>query len=509
MGKFETASSAPRKKDKELKSNPSKDIEDLSESCRNRFADSWKDSVPRNPSETFNTGTVLVFPAGTVLWPERNYGSGEITSEQPTELQVESRDYESIRFKNPHDDNIYAIRKENIPAALPTRFETRLNLQDTVKDEMSNILKNRFDEDTNIPVKGLIWNLYLRFDFQNREVSLYTSFPKKDKRDTENAYYGKNQCDKLASIGTFNESKQLARDTEDPFMQTLSSESAEALYAEAIHRQPSMMADARYERRSERLRTLITIEEKVGKGDDAVLTREELKLLCDIENEIPGIRFDDQRIVDILSTRNAKEDAPLALGYAPEQIAWSKDSVSENTKVYIGELFEDIFTLPDLEHIYISFPERKIERMIQSIGGKTGKQLVREIENKDIYVDPAARSELSNDSFPTLDDKEQIEYVRLEAGDLINAPNSMTTQEIVAQAEKFGLEFCPREFAAHLRLDRNLDYTIVMTDETTNMFTLGNWPRSLEIRTDIEPQKDWSEAKVKFAFRCNRATKKA
>lgn len=133
----------------------------------------------------------------------------------------------------------------------------------------------------------------------------------------------------------------------------------------------------------------------------------------------------------------------------PEQIALSQYEITENTKIYIGQLSKEILQT-DIEHIYTAFPEGKIEKGDLGIGGKTKEDLKKEIKEK-FEINSNAESMLDNPDFTTSKNIEQLKLIKLKVGDLGFTKNP-TIDELYAKAEEFGLELCPAEVGPHLRL---------------------------------------------------------
>jgi hypothetical protein len=148
---------------------------------------------------------------------------------------------------------------------------------------------------------------------------------------------------------------------------------------------------------------------------------------------------------------------------APEEIALNQNEITENTKIYIGQLSKEIFQT-NIEHIYTTFPEGKIEKGSLEIGGKTKDELKKEIKEK-FQLSSYAESMLDNPDFEKqlyentdapreqwkLKNPEQLDLVKLKVGDLGFTKNP-TTDELYAKAQEFGLEICPAEVGPHLRL---------------------------------------------------------
>lgn len=180
------------------------------------------------------------------------------------------------------------------------------------------------------------------------------------------------------------------------------------------------------------------------------LTREELIFLYEIDRPILyfGHKRDPQ-IDEIRKCRNSKEDAPIIFECEPDEVAYGEKNVKENTKVYIGKFFKKIFQ-KDFEHIYTGFPEGKIRKMKAEIGGKSKEDLIGELKNN-FRVSKTAEEMLKSTDFTVLEDKEQIDLVKLTVRDL-GFPKGATTDEIYEKAKELGLELCPAETGPYLRL---------------------------------------------------------
>lgn len=219
-----------------------------------------------------------------------------------------------------------------------------------------------------------------------------------------------------------------------------------------------------YEKKSADMKRLTQLEEKNSKKQE--LTKEDLLFLYEINNPINGFGYQkDPRIKEIIETRNSREDAPIVLECQPEEIAWGKDEYDEKAnnnqeaKAYIGPLFPGIFKL-NIEKIYTSFPEGKIDQVEMAIGGQTKEELLKEIDNRaklndpneKIYISDDAQSMMDNLEFITLEKAEVIDLVRLKVRDL-GFLQRIRLQDICTKAEELGLELCPPEVGPQLRLD--------------------------------------------------------
>jgi len=232
--------------------------------------------------------------------------------------------------------------------------------------------------------------------------------------------------------------------------------------AEIVEKKMNEFSGAeKYRKASSDMKFLTQIEKKI-KAEEK-LDKNDLIFLYEIESSIEGFGYQrDPRIEEIRKTRNPKEDAPIVFDCNSEEIAWNPEDITENTKAYIGKLEFDIFDLIqkyNIEHLYASFPEGKIEQGKMEIGGMTEEELERMIKNRkdeqgrDYQISSYAKSRMNHQDFIVSLEKnpETIDLVRLKVRDLGFTENP-TTDELYKRAEELGLELCPPETGPHLRL---------------------------------------------------------
>ena len=207
-----------------------------------------------------------------------------------------------------------------------------------------------------------------------------------------------------------------------------------------------------YEKKAGDMKLLTTIENKTKNNQP--LSKQELVFLYEIDILIEGFGYQkDPRIKELRDQRDLKEDAPIVFECSPNQIAWNKEEINQNTKAYVGPLFKDIFKkLNHLEHIYTSFPEGKIHRQTIEIGGKTAEQLEEEISKAGMKINDYAKFMMKSKEFKLQIKSEKIDTVRLKVKDLFGDNQNHTTEEIYKKAEEFILELCPPEVGPHYRL---------------------------------------------------------
>jgi len=208
----------------------------------------------------------------------------------------------------------------------------------------------------------------------------------------------------------------------------------------------------KYKKISADMRRLTEIDKKTKQSQS--LTKDDLIFLYEINERIEGFGYQrDPRIKEIKYQRNPREDAPIVFECEPSQIAWRQDDINKNTKAYIGPLFKGIFQA-NIENIFTSFPEGKIQDYHIEIGGKTKDQLKKELKEKNITISDYADNILESPDFIVSKKKEEMDLVRFTVGDL-GFPNGAATDKIYKRAEELGLELCPAEVGPHLRLQNS------------------------------------------------------
>jgi hypothetical protein len=210
-------------------------------------------------------------------------------------------------------------------------------------------------------------------------------------------------------------------------------------------------ADA-YRKKSEDMRMLTALEKK--RENDEPFTKDDLVFLYEINGTIEGFGYQkDPRIAELREGRSVEEDMLVIFECTREQIAHVPSQINENTKAYVGQLEPGIFQkLPEnLEHVYTSFPEKKIRRENVEIGGKSADQLISEMEAAGIYISDDAKSMLKNGEFVPGKNPEEATLIRLTVADL-GFKSSTTTDQIYERAQNLGLELCPADTGPNYRL---------------------------------------------------------
>ena len=210
-------------------------------------------------------------------------------------------------------------------------------------------------------------------------------------------------------------------------------------------------ADA-YRKKSEDMRMLTALEKK--REEDVPFTKNDLILLYEINGTIEGFGYKkDPRIDELRQARNTEEDMLVIFECTREEIAHVPSQINENTKAYVGQLEPGIFQrLPEnLEHVYTSFPEKKIRRENVEIGGKSAEQLISEMEAVGINIADNAKSMLKNREFVPGKNPVEATLIRLTVAEL-GFKSGATTDQIYERAQILGLELCPPDTGPNYRL---------------------------------------------------------
>lgn len=210
-------------------------------------------------------------------------------------------------------------------------------------------------------------------------------------------------------------------------------------------------ADA-YRKKSEDMRILTSLEHKKEKEEP--FTKDDLVFLYEINSSIEGFGYQkDPRIAELRKDRNTEEDMLTIFECTKDQIAHVPSGITESTKAYVGQLEPGIFQkLPDtLEHVYTSFPEKKIRRENIEIGGKSKEQLISEMEALGININSYVKSMMDNPDFVVGSSREEAKLIRLTVADL-GFKTSATTDQIYERAQALGLELCPPDTGPNYRL---------------------------------------------------------
>lgn len=211
-------------------------------------------------------------------------------------------------------------------------------------------------------------------------------------------------------------------------------------------------ADA-YRKKSEDMRLLTALEHK--RENNEPFTKDDLVFLYELNAPIEGFGYKkDPRVEELRRDRNPNKDMLVIFECTRDQIAHVPNEITENTKAYVGPLEPGIFQkLPEgLEHVYTSFPEKKIRRENIEIGGKSAAQLISEMEAAGININADTKHMLRSREFVP-SERVEATLIRLTVADLgFSFTRGATTDQIYERAQKLELELCPPDTGPHYRL---------------------------------------------------------
>lgn len=277
----------------------------------------------------------------------------------------------------------------------------------------------------------------------------------------------------------------------------------------------------KYQKVSADMKQVTSIWEKTFKEDRKTgektslnpnLTREELIFLYEIDSTIDGFGYQrDPRIEEILDTRKSEEDAMIIFQCSQNQIAKNPNEVNESTKAYIGpwsvEIFQKIKAYSNIEHLYESFPDKKIFlQTIKTIPTLDSPPKAQEaLDKENIYTSDWGKDILQKTEFS----KESKEYdlVRFSVAQL-GFPNGATIEKIYKKAEELGLELCPAEVGPLLRLQSKIkDWTSIAMEQVSdrdgdpNIFHLVSDGDQLRLYGSIARSDEQWDSSYQFVFR--------
>ncbi|MBU6214428.1 hypothetical protein KGM48_01095 [Patescibacteria group bacterium] len=212
-------------------------------------------------------------------------------------------------------------------------------------------------------------------------------------------------------------------------------------------------ADA-YRKKSADMKMLTALDQK--KEQDQPFDKDDLVFLYEINSSIEGFGYQtDPRIAELRQERNVEEDMLTIFECTKDEIAYVPSQITKDTKAYVGQLEPGIFQkLPEgLEHMYTSFPEKKIRRDSIEVGGKSAEQLISELKAAGIQItNNAMRMLLNKKAFIPTKDLEDMTLIRLAVDDLLDFEQDPSTDRIFERAQELGLEICPPDTGPAWRL---------------------------------------------------------
>ena len=201
-------------------------------------------------------------------------------------------------------------------------------------------------------------------------------------------------------------------------------------------------------RKGKEVKNLAEVERKLQTKE--ALPREDLIFLYGID--IKGFGYErDPRIKEIVKERNPDND--LFIIFNKDQIALTPEEINEKIEIYIGELKPKVFDLIQrygISQIYTSFPKSRIFQMPLTIGGKSKKELGKELKRKEIRQGYQAY-EIDKEDLFFSEKIKQINLVKLSVKDL-GFSHGAVFEEIYQRVQELGLELCSAETAVYLRL---------------------------------------------------------
>lgn len=206
-----------------------------------------------------------------------------------------------------------------------------------------------------------------------------------------------------------------------------------------------------YRKKSNDMRTLTALEKK--REQEGFFTKDDLLFLYEVNASIEGFGYEkDPRIGELRRDRNLEEDMLVIFDCTKAEIAHVPNEINASTKAYVGPLEPGVLQkLPEnFEHVYTSFPDKKIRRENVEVGGKDAKQLTRELEAAGINISNYTKDMLKSPDFVARK-REEITLIRLTVADLGFSRNA-TTDQIYARAVELGLELCPPDTGPNYRL---------------------------------------------------------
>lgn len=266
-----------------------------------------------------------------------------------------------------------------------------------------------------------------------------------------------------------------------------------------------------YDKKAGDMKKVTELIKKQEKGEQ--FSKEDLVFLYEIDNVIEGFGYDkDPRIEQLRKSRNLEKDAAIVFECDPEEIIRNPNEVNENTKAYIGpwsvEIFQKIRNYPNIEHLYESFPDKKIFlQTIETNPNIDSPQRAQDILEKenDVYISDWGKDILQKTEFSK--EGKKYDLVRFTVGQL-GLSTGATTDQIYQRAEQLGLELCPAEVGPLLRLQSKAkEWTLIAMKQITDrighpdVFSLNSGGEQLKLNgDDAKPGKEWNDG-IRFVFR--------
>jgi len=237
-----------------------------------------------------------------------------------------------------------------------------------------------------------------------------------------------------------------------------------------------------YKKKSEDMRQLTALERKQENREE--FTKEDLEFLYEMKSPIEGFGYEkDPRIEELRDARDVETDMLIIFECTTDQIAHNTSEINENTKAYVGDwninVWRKIKQFGNIQHLYESFPEKKIFMMTLETDPSinTPEKAEQALTDKGIWISDYGKDILYKTEFS----KEAQEYELVQfTVDQLGLQRGATTDEIYAKAHELGLELCPAEVGPQLRLKYSgTDWKFIAMKHITdrhgypNVFYLG------------------------------------
>ena len=220
-------------------------------------------------------------------------------------------------------------------------------------------------------------------------------------------------------------------------------------------------------------RKFTALEKKVI--SDEPLNKDDLTYLYHLSYSAHLIDHKDE-LYRFRAQRNPKEDILTIFDCSKDEVAYNAQEITEKTKIYIGEIGQDLFKkLPEsIERIYTDFSARvdrrlEIKRKNIEIGGKTKDELLRELEMANFKITDDARKLINEAPSKPNNDVESRTFIELPCGALgiySGEFYSKTYSDLESKAFGTGLYRCSLEDA--------LAYILYKKPENKLMAAVGN-----------------------------------
>ena len=208
-----------------------------------------------------------------------------------------------------------------------------------------------------------------------------------------------------------------------------------------------------YQKKVVDMKLLTEIDHKTRLGTQ--LEPSDISFLYEVDTPIQGFGFSrDPRIEDVKKMRNVKTDMQILFCCESTQIARSAKDISQNTIAYVGPLESGIFDLLTkygIEHIFTSFPDKKINLQTVDFGHSTTSELIEVLNNKPYKLGLGVSVMMNRADFGITQDPKKIKIATLTVKDL-GLTGKPETDEVYNQALLFGLYYCPPDFGPKYRI---------------------------------------------------------